>query len=174
MVVMREGERTPRSLRIDAEVANTEASAHPFDLGVESVPYGSGVALVVTVPDVYDNLGELFARALTRARAPSLVGVVLDLRGNGGGSTEGAIDTLGAFLPGARLFPMRSKSGAIDTESGAVTGGGRAVDGPGGDPRGLRHGERGRDARRGPLRVSPGAERRNAHVRKGMRPGVPR
>jgi carboxyl-terminal processing protease len=117
VIVMREGERAPRALRVDPEApAGPSTSAHPFDLAVETVAYGGGEVALVTVTDVYDDLGELFARALVRARKPSLVGVVLDLRGNGGGSTEGAIDTLGAFLPGASLFPMRSKSGAIETD----------------------------------------------------------
>jgi len=117
VVVMREGERVPRVLRVDPDTPAPPAqSAHPFDLATETIPYGAGEVALVTIPDVYDDLGELFARALVRIRSPKLVGVVLDLRGDGGGSTEGAIDTLGVFLPGARLFPMRSRSGAIDVD----------------------------------------------------------
>ena len=41
---------------------------------------------------------------------------MLDLRGNGGGSTEGAIDALGLFLPGRALFPMRRRDGAIEMD----------------------------------------------------------
>ncbi len=118
-VVMREGERVPRVLRVDPDVPTptlASPSAHPFDLAAETIPYGSGEVVIVTIPDIYDDLGELFVRALARARTPKLVGLVIDLRGDGGGSTEGAIDTLGIFLPGARLFPMRSRSGAIDTD----------------------------------------------------------
>jgi carboxyl-terminal processing protease len=117
VVVMREGEHTPRIVRVDPDAPEPSgATAHPFDLTTETIPYGSGELMVVTIPDVYDDLGELFSRALLRARKPSLVGVVLDLRGNGGGSTEGAIDTLGSFLPGAHLFPMRSRDGTIETD----------------------------------------------------------
>ena len=43
-------------------------------------------------------------------------GIVLDLRGNGGGSTDGANAALGLFLPGARLFPMKRRDGVIETE----------------------------------------------------------
>ena len=44
------------------------------------------------------------------------MGVLLDLRGNGGGSTDGAIDALGLFLPGAPLFPMRRRDGTLETD----------------------------------------------------------
>jgi carboxyl-terminal processing protease len=42
--------------------------------------------------------------------------VVLDLRGNGGGSTDGAIDALGLFIPGAPLFPMKRRDGSLETD----------------------------------------------------------
>jgi len=117
VVVMREGERAPRVLRVDPDApAPPVPQGHPFDLPSETVAYGSGEVVVVTIPDIYDDLGELFERALARTRTRNVVGIVLDLRGDGGGSTEGAINTLGAFLPGARLFPMRSRSGAVDTD----------------------------------------------------------
>jgi len=118
VVVLRSGERSPRVVRVDASTpAPAGASPHPFDLAVERVPYGHGELALVTMTDVYDDLGELFSRALSRARSPKLAGVVLDLRGNGGGATEGAIDVLGAFLPGARLFPMKHRDGSIETDS---------------------------------------------------------
>ena len=116
--VLRAGERVPRVVRIDATApAPAGASPHPFELAEERVPYGRGEVAVVTMTDIYDDLGELFTRALARVRSPRLAGLVLDLRGNGGGATEGAIDVLGAFLPGARLFPMRHRDGSIETDS---------------------------------------------------------
>jgi carboxyl-terminal processing protease len=59
----------------------------------------------------------LLAVTIAKARAtrpPS--GIVLDLRGNGGGSTDGASAALGLFLPGAPLFPMKRRDGVIETE----------------------------------------------------------
>jgi carboxyl-terminal processing protease len=118
VVVMRDGDRAPRVVRIEADAPSpASASVHPFDLAVETIPYANGNVAMVTIPDVYDDLGELFARALARVRTPELVGIVLDLRGDGGGSTEGAIDTLGAFLPGAHLFAMKNRRGAIEMDS---------------------------------------------------------
>jgi carboxyl-terminal processing protease len=54
---------------------------------------------------------------MAHARAERVpAGVILDLRGNGGGSTDGANEALGLFLPGVRLFPMKRRDGVIETE----------------------------------------------------------
>lgn len=131
VVLMRAGDREPRVVRVDPDAPSPpSASSHPFELDTETIPYGSGVVAVVSIPDVYDDLGDLVARALAKAKSPKLTGVVLDLRGDGGGSTEGAIDTLGAFLPGARLFPMKSKDGTIETDRAPVPSPDRQWNGP--------------------------------------------
>ena len=41
---------------------------------------------------------------------------MLDLRGNGGGSTDGASNALGVFLPGAALFPLKRRDGTVEVE----------------------------------------------------------
>jgi carboxyl-terminal processing protease len=118
VVLLRDGDREPRVVSVDPDAPDLPVeSSHPFDLDTKTVAYGSGKVAIVTIPDIYDDLGDLFSRALAKVRSPKLVGIVLDLRDDGGGSTEGAIDTLGAFLPGARLFPMRSKDGSIETDA---------------------------------------------------------
>jgi carboxyl-terminal processing protease len=87
------------------------------ELPVEAVRYGDGQVGVVTIADVPDDLGARMSVALERARRPGgLRGLVLDLRANGGGSTDGAIAAIGRFLPGAPLFPMRRRDGAIEVE----------------------------------------------------------
>ncbi len=42
--------------------------------------------------------------------------MLLDLRGNGGGSTDGAMDAIGVFLPGVPLFPMKRRDGTLETD----------------------------------------------------------
>src|SRR5207244_42496 len=57
VVVMREGDRAPRTVRVEQggeATAAPVATAHPFDLATEKVPYGSGEVVIVTIPDVYD------------------------------------------------------------------------------------------------------------------------
>ncbi|HVJ90622.1 MAG TPA: S41 family peptidase [Labilithrix sp.] len=94
-----------------------------IDRPFERVPFGEGDALVVSVKDVRDDLGDELATLLAdeRERGPrKLAGVVLDLRGNGGGSTDGALGALALFLPGAPLFAMKRRDGTIEIDRAPV------------------------------------------------------
>lgn len=122
-VVLRAGEKMPVTTWLDGEPIESRGAAAPADddddLPVERVEYGDGDAIVVAVHDVRDDLGDELTRALLKERereGRTLVGVVLDLRGNGGGSTDGAIDALGTFIPGAALFPMKRRDGSLETD----------------------------------------------------------
>jgi carboxyl-terminal processing protease len=124
-IILRVGESELRTVTFSPDdapgVANPEVAADETDDGVpvERVAYGSGDALVVAIHDVRDDLGDALTRALLRERergGRSIAGLVIDLRGNGGGSTDGAIDALGLFLPGAPLFPMKRRDGSIETD----------------------------------------------------------
>ncbi|HYP78030.1 MAG TPA: S41 family peptidase [Polyangiaceae bacterium] len=77
-------------------------------LPATDVRYGDGWVDVITINEVGDRLGEDLADRLAVAQKgedPPL-GVVLDLRGNGGGSTDGAAAAIGLFLPGVPSFPL--------------------------------------------------------------------
>lgn len=122
-VVLRAGEKMPITTWLDGAPAETRASGPAADddddLPVERVEYGDGDTIVVAIHDVRDDLGDELTRAILRAREQEgrpLQGVVLDLRGNGGGSTDGAIDALGLFIPGAPLFPMKRRDGSLETD----------------------------------------------------------
>lgn len=116
VLVLRAG--APEPLELAALPSPSEASQlPPSDLPVEVVRYGDGHAAVVSITDVPDDLGVRLGAAVEHARETGdLRGVLLDLRGNGGGSTDGAADALGMFLPGCPLFPMRRRDGGIETE----------------------------------------------------------
>lgn len=95
------------------------------ELTLTRVAYGSaGDVVIVSVTEVPDDLGARFARAVARASSGSrpLMGIVIDLRGNGGGSTEGAIDVLGTVLPNAPLFPMKRRDGTIEADRAPMSG----------------------------------------------------
>jgi carboxyl-terminal processing protease len=122
-IVLRPGEKAPMTTWLDGASVETKSSGPSAEadgeLPVERVAYGDADAVVVSIHDVRDDLGDELTRALLRERARDgrpMLGVVLDLRGNGGGSTDGAIDALGLFLPGASLFPMKRRDGSLETD----------------------------------------------------------
>jgi carboxyl-terminal processing protease len=119
VVVLRPGEGAPRELVVapPAEDQGTDTRAKPGEpgrgadsddeLSLELVPYGQSEAAIVTIRYVGDDLGERLAAAVAEVRREGPpVGLLLDLRGNGGGSTDGAAAALGVFLPGAPAFPL--------------------------------------------------------------------
>jgi carboxyl-terminal processing protease len=117
VLVLRPGLAEPLDLSVAAPAADGMAAAPPAELPVDVVRYGDGKAAIIAIPDVPDDLGARLGAALDRAReAGNVRGVLLDLRGNGGGSTDGAADALGVFLPGCPLFPMKRRDGGIETE----------------------------------------------------------
>jgi carboxyl-terminal processing protease len=77
-------------------------------LPATGIRYGEGWVDVITINEVSDRLGDDLADRLALAQkgddAP--LGVMLDLRGNGGGSTDGAAAAIGLFLPGVPSFPL--------------------------------------------------------------------
>jgi carboxyl-terminal processing protease len=117
VVVLRGGETRLRNLDVVAPSEQDHGHGEDGALPTDWVRYGDGDALIVTISDVPDDLGERLASTMSRARAEHMPsGIVLDLRGNGGGSTDGANEALGLFLPGVRLFPMKRRDGVIETE----------------------------------------------------------
>ncbi len=124
VVVLRSGEKGLITTSLESGAPSKAADA-PDDsdtLPVERIEYGDGDALLVAIHDVRDDLGDELTRAVLHEREGEadrhrpIEGVVLDLRGNGGGSTDGAIEALGLFIPGAPLFPMKRRDGSIDTD----------------------------------------------------------
>lgn len=96
------------------------------DLVNERIAFGDGDVLIVEIKDVRDDLGDDLAALIATERdratggARRLTGVVLDLRGNGGGSTDGALGALALFLPGAPLFAMKRRDGTLEIDRAPV------------------------------------------------------
>jgi len=120
VVVLRRGELAPRKLEIALDT--DETTADPPELSKSSVAYGDGAVWVVSIPDVPDELGdeleEVVESVADEPAAP--LGIVLDLRGNGGGSLDGAVGAIGVFLPGVPCFPLRRRDGGIEVQSAAT------------------------------------------------------
>jgi carboxyl-terminal processing protease len=122
-VVLRAGEGAPVTTWLDGARVEAKGAAPGSvaddELPVERIEYGDGDAITVAIHDVRDDLGDQLTRALLRERdrdGRAIAGIVLDLRGNGGGSTDGAIDALGLFISGAPLFPMKRRDGSLETD----------------------------------------------------------
>ena len=95
----------------DAQLLSLQVGGHQAAAGdgleVERIRYGQGaqVVLRVVIPDVTDDLADQLADVLEK-ETPGASAVLLDLRGNGGGSLDAAVASLGFVLPGAKLFPL--------------------------------------------------------------------
>lgn len=112
---------------VTVELGKTEEGAAPAhaagDLPNRRIAFGDGDVLIVEIKDVRDDLGDDLAELISTERdrgARKLSGVVLDLRGNGGGSTDGALGALSLFLPGAPLFAMKRRDGTIEIDRAPV------------------------------------------------------
>jgi carboxyl-terminal processing protease len=110
----RSGDGEPLSLRVlrQGEILQLaidtgeplEATGEPLEL--ERIGYGrDGVVLRIAIPDVSDELGRKLEEVLAQ-QAPEPGAILLDLRGNGGGSLDAAVESLGLLLPGAPLFSL--------------------------------------------------------------------
>ena len=121
-VILRAGGKALVTVSLDGTAAGSKSASTEEEedrLPVERIEYGDADVVIVSIHDVRDDLGDALTRALLRERARegrAMAGVVLDLRGNGGGSTDGAIDALGLFLSGAPLFPMKRRDGSLETD----------------------------------------------------------
>jgi carboxyl-terminal processing protease len=100
--VLRQGERQLLALQVAASSGDEVTG-----LGFERINYGRDdqSVLRVIIPDVGDNLGQELAEVLAK-ETPGTSALLLDLRGNGGGSLDAAVESLGLLLPGAKLFPL--------------------------------------------------------------------
>jgi len=119
LVVLRRGEQELRTLELPAQGDAPESEALPAALPSYRVAYGTGDALVVEIHDVRSDLGEALAAVIRKQESEDrrhVEGLVLDLRDDGGGSTDGAIHALGLFLPGAPLFPLARRDGSIEVD----------------------------------------------------------
>lgn len=120
VILLRPGSTRITQVEVGPELELLSPPPPATDLvGLETreVPYGRGYVVVVKIHDVPDDLGERLTSAIfDRPRDDRPLGVLLDLRGNGGGSTDGALAALGIFLPGAALFPMKRRGGEIEID----------------------------------------------------------
>ncbi|HEX6277390.1 MAG TPA: S41 family peptidase [Polyangiaceae bacterium] len=126
LVILRQGEPAPAALTIEGVPPDAASEADELtgdELDVELVPYGRSYAAVIAVPFIRDDLGERLVEALSELASDGPPeGLLLDLRGNAGGSMDGATSALSLFLPGAPVFSLLHSGRLVEvlhTESAA-------------------------------------------------------
>jgi carboxyl-terminal processing protease len=129
VVVLRQGHDRPEAVIVPlSDELDSDAVA---GLDVERVAYASGSVAVVRIPDVPDELGADLAEVVRELEdGPEPLGMLLDLRGNGGGSTDGACQALGIFLPGAPVFPLLNRGKLVEVLRASTPRHSSRFDGP--------------------------------------------
>jgi carboxyl-terminal processing protease len=112
-LVLRSGDAAPRELTLRVTSDDDPSDSMPY-LESGRVRYGSGNALVVELPNVADGVEEAFARLLDETPEAAVSGILIDLRGNGGGSTDAALGVINLFLPGAPVFPLAAHGEVVE------------------------------------------------------------
>jgi carboxyl-terminal processing protease len=111
-------------LAIDLRPAEHAEAVADESLQLTRIPYGERHVAIIAVPDVRTDLGDELGRVLRALSREEIAGIVLDLRGNGGGATDGASGALGHFLPGAPLFALRRRDGTLEVQEASAGGAG--------------------------------------------------
>lgn len=79
-------------------------------------PYAGKKLGVIAIPSFYHKLHVDIIRLLNELKADEVEGVIVDLRGNGGGSLPEAIALSGLFIDQGPVVQIRYESGRIDIE----------------------------------------------------------
>lgn len=102
-------------------VALTRAPAAPAEVAVRVLTEPQGPVAVVTVPAFERGTGRQ-VRAALAALPATAAGVVLDLRGNGGGLLDEAVETASAFLDGGVVVRCTRRDGSVQSFDAVGTG----------------------------------------------------
>lgn len=99
-----------RLIRDDIKLADQHAKARIVELPqAEGNPLRLGV---VILPQFYENCAQDVERLIRRLKEERIEGLVLDLRRNGGGILEEAIDLTGLFIREGPVVQVRNHNGA--------------------------------------------------------------
>lgn len=102
----------PKSVEIVREQVRLED--REAKLSYETSDTGDTFA-VITIPGFYNKLTDDVRKLLIEVNAePDLAGLVVDLRGNGGGALSESITLTGLFIPSGPVVQVRESSGRVD------------------------------------------------------------
>lgn len=72
---------------------------------------------VVSIPSFYNNLSKDVSKEIDALKTQGVSGIIIDLRGNGGGSLAEAISLSGLFIDKGPVVQIRSQNGKVDTQA---------------------------------------------------------
>ncbi len=72
---------------------------------------------VITIPSFYNNLSQDVAKEIDKLKTDAVDGIIIDLRGNGGGSLPEAIALSGLFIDKGPVVQIRNHNGRVDTKA---------------------------------------------------------
>ncbi|MFQ6371071.1 carboxy terminal-processing peptidase [Shewanella sp. YIC-542] len=98
-------------IRLEDRAATSEVTVP------EEGPYAQRKVGVITVPGFYMNLSNDVANELQKLQAEQVEGIVIDLRGNGGGALTEATLMTGLFIDQGPVVQIRDASGRITQNS---------------------------------------------------------
>ena len=101
-----------------SEVRESSVAGEKVRVGVISIPtFYSDFAAAQRGDSDYRSTTRDVRRILTGLDAENIDGVIIDLRQNGGGSLQEAVELTGLFIPEGPVVQVRNSSGNIDIES---------------------------------------------------------
>ena len=122
LTIEREGEAKPFEVAVEREAIEIPAVAYARE--------ADGKIAHITVAIFGDNTTVELDQALAQAKRENVDGIVLDLRGNGGGWVTTAQEMIGRFVPqdaGPALYQDRDPREDDDLVSEPIVGGGEAT-----------------------------------------------
>ncbi|MGX5914179.1 carboxy terminal-processing peptidase [Aliidiomarina sp. Khilg15.8] len=96
--------------KVRLEDREAKASVEVIDEG----EYAERKVGVIEIPGFYNNLSADVRKLIEDLKADDVEGVVVDLRGNGGGSLSEAITLTGLFIDSGPVVQVRDSSGRVD------------------------------------------------------------
>lgn len=105
---------TPQTVEIvrdEVRLEDREAS-----LQVREQPSGERLG-IIEIPGFYNDLSKDVAKLLDEVKELELDGVIVDLRGNGGGSLEESIRLTDLFIGAGPVVQVRDSSGQVDVQT---------------------------------------------------------
>lgn len=109
---------TPKVVEITRDKVKLEDRAAKLDIKtLQEGPYEGRTMGVIEIPGFYNNLTADVRKLLDEVKSKQVEGVIIDLRGNGGGSLAESISLTGLFIDKGPVVQVSDGRGQIDVSA---------------------------------------------------------